>query len=104
MRRRPKWTSGSLMAPQVIEIAKNGLAKAASSPLGREPQSLERQWRRQPLHDHREGDDREGGNENIVATGKIGGQRERQSQCQSAAQAAPPHQVLLIERDRPARA
>src|SRR5260370_963445 len=42
--------------------------------------------------------------ENTGPPRQIGRQGERERQSQRAAQAAPPHEVLLIERDRPARA
>ena len=77
---------------------------APSSPPGRESQRLESQGRGQPLHDHREGDDREGRDENVVTPRQVDRQGERQREGQRPAQPAPPHQMLLIERDRPARA
>src|ERR1700683_837004 len=93
-----KWRRKSLKS------RKTDSGSAPSSPLRRQPQRPKRQRRGQPLHDHREGDDREGRNENVVAPRQIGRQGERKRQSQRAAEAAPPHEMLLIERDRPARA
>src|SRR3984885_6076978 len=74
-----KWRRKSLKSH------KTDSRRAASSPLRREPQRLQRQRRGQPLHDHRERDDRERRDENVVAPRQIGGQGECERQRQSAA-------------------
>ena len=69
----------------------------------RKPEPRQSERRRQTLDEHRKSHDREGDNQDVLALGDVRGQRESEGQRQRPAQSAPPQQVLLIERNRPAR-